>query len=141
MKRKTLDLEIIPLFKGQPGRVLHGKTGSCKMKIQKEKINDILIFSLNGRFDSNTFREFEKEIFNEIEKRSYFIILNLEQLDYISSAGLRAILRVTKSLKNFAGKLVICSIPDSIAEIFEISGFNFFLKIAPNLEEATKEFD
>ena len=111
------------------------------MKIQKEKINDILIFSLNGRFDSNTFREFEKEIFNEIEKRSYFIILNLEQLDYISSAGLRAILRVTKSLKNFAGKLVICSIPDSIAEIFEISGFNFFLKIAPNLEEATKEFD
>ena len=59
----------------------------------------------------------------------------------MSSAGLRAILRVTKSLKNFAGKLVICSIPDSIAEIFEISGFNFFLKIAPNLEEATKEFD
>jgi anti-sigma B factor antagonist len=111
------------------------------MEILKDKINNIITFKLRGRLDSNSFLEFEKEIFNEIEIGSCYFILNLERVDYMSSAGLRTILKVTKSLNEIAGKLVICSIPEKINAIFEISGFSFFLKIAPNLEEAIKEFD
>ena len=111
------------------------------MEILKDKINNIIIYNLSGRFDSNSFREFEIKIFKEIEDGSYYFVLNLEKLDYLSSAGLRTMLKVTKKLNSLTGKLVICSIPNHILEIFEISGFNHFVKIVPTLKEATKQFD
>ena len=55
-------------------------------------------------------------------------MLNLQEVSYITSAGLRSILVATKSLRNRGVKLVLCSINDDVSGVFKISGFE---KIIP----------
>ena len=95
------------------------------MEIIEKKQNEISIFKLAGRLDSNTSPEFETKLFDAIEKGSKNVIVDFEDLDYISSAGLRVILKATKTLKGSEGTFMLCSMKDYVKEVFEISGFEF----------------
>ncbi len=64
------------------------------------------------------------------------LILNLENLDYISSAGIRVMLKTTKDLKRMEGNIVLCALQDYVKEVFEIAGFDGYLNIEHNLEAA-----
>lgn len=108
------------------------------MEIIESKENDIEIFKLNGRLDSNTSPGLEEKIFNAIENGAINLILDFEDLDYISSAGLRVILKATKNLKRSEGIIVLCSMQDYVKEVFEIAGFDSFLPIAANMGDALK---
>ena len=55
--------------------------------------------------------------------------LDLAQLDYISSAGLRVILKFHKHLKSNNGSLIILNPKDEVLEIFDMTGFSTFLNI------------
>ncbi len=110
------------------------------MQIVEENQNDIYIFKLTGRLDSKTSPEFEKKIVRVIEDGSNQIIVDFEELEYLSSAGLRVLLKATKSLKQIEGRIVLCSMADYVREVFEISGFDTFLPIVPKRDDALKEF-
>jgi len=110
------------------------------MEILKEKINNVMVFGLSGRLDSNTSLVFEKEVFKEIEEGSIYVVLDFERLDYLSSAGLRSIFKITKHLNSIAGKLIICSMSEFIKEVFEISGFDSIITIVPTIEKALIQF-
>ena len=110
------------------------------MEIIEKKHNEIDIFELNGRLDSNTSPEFEKTIFSAIESGSKQMVVNFENLDYISSAGLRVILKAAKELKRTEGVFILCSMKDYVKEVFEISGFDTFLPIESNLDAAFNKF-
>ena len=114
------------------------------MEIIETKQNGFLIFKLKGRLDSKTSPDFEKKIFEAIESGSNSIIVDFEDLDYISSAGLRVVLKATKNLKRSEGRFVLCSMKDYVKEdyvkeVFEISGFDTFLPIVPTLDEALNQ--
>ncbi len=108
------------------------------MEIIDSKENDTDVFKLIGRLDSNTSPDLEKKIFIAIENGAINMILDFENLDYISSAGLRVILKATKNLKRSDGMIVLSSMQDYVKEVFEIAGFDSFLPIAPNMDEALK---
>lgn len=110
------------------------------MDIIEEKLDDIHIFKLKGRLDSNTSIDFEEKLFSAIQKESNHIIVDCGDLDYISSAGLRIILKATKILKPSEGVIRLCSLKDYVREVFEISGFDTFLSIDPSLDDALKAF-
>ena len=110
------------------------------MEIIENKISDIHIFKVQGRLDSTTAPEFEKRVYAAMGNGSLHMILNFQDLDYLSSAGLRIILKTAKDLKRANGKLILCAIEDYIKEVFEISGFDTFLPIVANVDEATKMF-
>jgi anti-sigma B factor antagonist len=110
------------------------------MEIIEKKDNDISIFSVLGRLDSNTSPGFEEKVFEAIEKGSNKMIVDFEELEYISSAGLRVILKATKQLKRTQGKFVLCAMKDYVKEVFEIAGFDSFLPIAPSIDDALKKF-
>lgn len=110
------------------------------MEIRKEKHGSISIFKVLGRLDSNTSPDFEKEITEVIDNGGQNIVIDFETLDYISSAGLRVILKTAKTLKQSAGKLVLCSMKDYVREVFEISGFDSILPIVATKEDALKRF-
>ena len=107
-----------------------------QMEVIEKKQNDISIFEVSGRLDSNTSPELEKQLFDAIEKGSKNVIVDFEGLDYISSAGLRVILKATKTLKGSDGIFVLCSLKDYVKEVFEISGFDSYLPIASTMDEA-----
>jgi anti-sigma B factor antagonist len=108
------------------------------MEIIETKHDQYHVFKLNGRLDSNTAMGFEQKLFECIENGTRRLILDFEQLDYISSAGLRVILKATKNLKGAEGKLVLCAMQDYVKEVFEISGFDSFLPIVPTMDDAMK---
>ncbi len=110
------------------------------MEIIEEKQDMISIFKLNGRLDSNTSQGFEKKIFDAISVGSKNMIIDFNDLDYISSAGLRVILKATKALNREEGKIMLCAMQDYVKEVFEIAGFDSFLPIVATMDDALKAF-
>ena len=64
------------------------------------------------------------------------MIIEFKDLDYISSAGLRVILKATKALKREEGRIMLCDMQDYVKEVFEISGFTAIIPIYDSVEAA-----
>jgi anti-sigma B factor antagonist len=110
------------------------------MEVIEKKQEGISIVQLLGRLDSNTSPEFEQRLFKVIEDGERSVIVDFGELDYISSAGLRVLLKAAKQLKRSQGKIVLCSMKDYIKEVFEIAGFVALFPIAPSVGDAIKKF-
>ena len=95
------------------------------LNIIKHRENNALTFALNGRLDTTTAPEFEAELKNSIEGLSS-LTLDFKGLEYISSAGLRVLLSAQKQT---AGKMKIRNVNETVAEIFDITGFSDILTI------------
>lgn len=106
------------------------------MKITASKQNNITILSLLGRMDATTVNEFEKACQAQFKNNINNIIINLAELEYISSAGLRGILLMQKTCLAAKGTLAFCSMQTMVAEVFRISGFNAILPVHNTLDEA-----
>ena len=106
------------------------------MEIFQENTNGVEIFSVKGSLDSNTSTELETRIYAALGNGQRKLILNLEDLDYISSAGIRVMLKTTKDLKSMEGNIVLCALQDYVREVFDIAGFDGYLNIENNLETA-----
>ena len=106
------------------------------MEIIENQKEGISIFKLNGRLDSNTSPALEKKLVSAIENGTRNMVIDFENLDYISSAGLRIILKTTKDLKRTDGNIVLCAMQDYVKEVFEIAGFDTFLPIFSTVDEA-----
>ena len=111
------------------------------MEITERQQDDILIFSLSGRLDSNTSPDFEKRLSDVIRQgTTRCLVVDFGALDYISSAGLRVILKATKDIKRAEGRFVLCAMKDYVREVFEIAGFDTFLPSFTSLEDALQQF-
>lgn len=94
--------------------------------------NDTLTIKLCGRIDSNNAAEAEKEIFGIIEESgAESVVLDAENTEYISSAGLRIILKLKKTIDN--SKIINAS--PEVYEIFEMTGFSEIIDVEKALRE------
>ncbi len=93
------------------------------VRVSNEK-NTAVIF-LEGKIDSGNAPEIEKLIFESLETAAETIIVDAEKLEYISSAGLRVILKLRKSCANM--KIVGAS--PEVYEVFEMTGFTEMIKV------------
>lgn len=103
------------------------------MNISEQIRGGALILALKGRLDTNTSEPFEQRMMAVIDAGNHRLVVDLTELDYISSAGLRVLLMGAKRLKNEEGRLALCGLNDHIREVFEVSGF---LKILTVVEDA-----
>lgn len=87
-----------------------------------EKGNGKAVMSLSGRVDSNNAPRVLQE-FARAAAEYREITLDMEKLEYVSSAGLRALLTLYKSLQRKKGELVLSHVSDDVAEILELTGF------------------
>lgn len=94
------------------------------MEVHTERVGGALIARAVGRIDGSNSREFESALHATLSKQDSVLILDMQSLSYISSAGLRVILMAAKMLQRRGGKFMVCSLSESIDEVFEISGFN-----------------
>ncbi|MGD8314730.1 MAG: STAS domain-containing protein [Syntrophobacterales bacterium] len=108
------------------------------MEVIEKKQDGICILTLSGRLDASSSSEFREKIFKIIEDGTNRVILDCENLNYISSAGLRVVLEATKEIKQSNGKIMLCALQDYIKEVFEVAQFEAFLPIGDTLEEAIK---
>ena len=98
------------------------------MKITKKYNEKDLLMSVEGRIDTITSQELDKEINSEIGNFES-LTLDFADLEYISSAGLRVLIATQKKLKADNVPLVIKNVNDAVSEIFRMSGFDKILTI------------
>ena len=96
------------------------------MQIKKELENNVLVLALEGRLDTVTAPELEREINDLSGVRD--LVIDMKNLEYISSAGLRVILKAQKTM-NTQGSMTLKNVGESIMEVFEITGFSDILTI------------
>jgi len=106
------------------------------MDLNTERQGDILIAKADGRVDGANAREFQAALDAAINDSERAVILDMEHLSYISSAGLRVILLTAKTLQTQNAKFAVCSLSGSIQEVFEISGFDKIIAIHASQAEA-----
>jgi anti-anti-sigma factor len=90
------------------------------------------------RLDTNTAPEAEKVITARLETGASRIVFDFSGTDYISSAGLRILLKTSKLAGKSGGRVGLCNANDQIREVLEISGFLTMLRHFDNLDEALK---
>ncbi len=109
---------------------------SNQVSLQGDLIEDVLVISAVGQVHGTNAREFHDELSNEVMTSGELVVLDLEKLSYINSAGLRSILLVAKTLRENKKKFVLCSLSDSIKGIFKIAGFERIIEIFESRSEA-----
>jgi len=110
------------------------------MHIKEEINHEIQIYKIDGVLDSNTATTFKKNIAEAMRFGKRRMIFDFQNLEYLSSAGLRVIIQIHKDLKHLKGKVVLCCMADYIKEIFEISGLDSFLPITIGQDDALRLF-
>lgn len=106
------------------------------MEITEERRENILILRVIGRLDSSTSKMMEERLLPIIDSGEGRLVIELSQLDYISSAGLRVFLLAAKRMGNAKGRMILCSLKDAVKQVFDIAGFSSFLTLASSTEEA-----
>ncbi len=93
------------------------------------------ILHLQGRIDSASSRQLEQIAATQIDNGHLKLILDFEQVDYISSAGLRSVLLITHKLIDLSGSLTVCNLNPSVLTVFEITGFSKIISHYSSLED------
>lgn len=105
------------------------------MDITIEKSTRLTVVSVYGKMDAANCGRLEEALDTIVTDGGTTIILNLEGLLYISSAGLRVLLKTAKKLHG-TGSFVLCALNENVGEIIEMSGFSHFMDIFADLSEA-----
>lgn len=106
------------------------------MQISGQKIDSALLVGLKGRLDGTTSPSVEDHLLRQIDAGERSIVLDLAELDYISSVGLRVFIVVAKKLKAAKGEVVVCGLRPPIVQVFEIAGFIGLFPVFATRDEA-----
>ena len=98
------------------------------MTINTEKDNNRLKLTLEGDLNTLAAPDFEKA-YVEGKDGVNEVVVDMEKLKYITSAGLRVILFIQQEMEDIGGSLTVCNVNDDIMEVFNFSGFVQFLDI------------
>ncbi|MBR3507969.1 MAG: STAS domain-containing protein [Lachnospiraceae bacterium] len=97
------------------------------MNIVKTQEGNKLTIALEGRLDTMTAPELDQELRSSLEGIQELVV-DMAQLEYVSSAGLRVLLSAQKVM-NKQGEMVVRNVSEQIMEVFEVTGFTDILNI------------
>ncbi len=106
------------------------------MNITTQNTNDGILIRVEGRIDTTNYNEFENAVNAVITSDTKQIYLDCNELNYISSSGLRIFLTIQKKMMAAGGKLKLFAMQPAIREIFDISGFSSIFAIYPDQASA-----
>ena len=105
------------------------------MELKIRKNGDVYIIDVNGEMDLyNSYKL--KELVKMIEKNIKIFIINLEQVDYIDSSGIGALIYISSTIKKMNLKLAISNIHGSVKKVIELTKLMGYFPIANSVEEA-----
>ena len=111
------------------------------MDIDVKHFKRVDLVEVGGRVDSNSAARLE-EAFGEITgDKSFRIVVDMQNLEYISSRGLRALIATLKETRRWnRGDLRLCSVPQRILEVLDLSGLTPLFKIFDSTVDAVGSF-
>src|SRR6476659_4311510 len=110
------------------------------MQIATRRVYDVMVDDMSGRLDSHSSGDAGDRFVDIVQGHDKRIVLNLSKLDYVSSAGLRVILRGAKLLQEKLGELNICGANQTVGSVLLTACFYFFNDTATTEKEAFAAF-
>ena len=110
------------------------------MEIQTVEYKRVSVVSVTGRIDSATAREFESDLNDLTSKGKNNIVLDLGEVDFISSAGLRVLVTTRKAVRSAGGNLVLANPSQRVKETLEIAGLDVLFDEFEDREAAVASF-
>jgi len=114
------------------------------MQLSVEKAgyrNSISIIKVGGYIDTTTSSELEHALNTLLKAGSYNIIIDLGNVDYVSSAGWGIFISEIKGIREKGGDLKLVRMIPEVYEVFELLEFHFILKAFETIDEAVKDFE
>lgn len=106
------------------------------MELQQERVGDTYVVIARGRLDGVASTVFSDQIGGLITDPNPKLLIDFAGVDFVTSAGLRAVLLLVKKVKAAGGAFALCSVQDPVREVLDISGFTAMLSIHPARAEA-----
>jgi len=109
------------------------------MKVSSRRFANAVVLHVKGRLDQDTCEAFRGDLMRSVEgaaRDGGAIVLDLGELDYVSSAGLRCFMLASRQAKEQQGRIFVADMQPMVEEIFRISHFNLVFQTFPTIREA-----
>ena len=111
------------------------------MEITTQQLRRVDVVTVSGRIDSSTAPDLDTVLTSILAADRYRICMDLSNLEYISSAGIKILISVLKTCKRWnRGDLRLANLLPRIADVFDLAGLTPLFKIYPSLVEAVGSF-
>ncbi|NTV98778.1 MAG: STAS domain-containing protein [Chlorobiaceae bacterium] len=97
-----------------------------------------MVVSVSGRMDAVTAPEYEQKFEEMLSSGETDFVIDFSKLEYISSAGLRALLSTSKKIRGNNGKIHLANVIGNVREVFDISGFSGIFPVQASVAAALK---
>jgi len=106
------------------------------MEILDERIGDTFVVTAKGRLDGGASTAFAEKVGALITNERPRLLIDFAEVDFVTSAGLRAVLVLVKKVKAAGGSFALCAVQDQVREVLDITGFTAMLSIHAARAEA-----
>jgi anti-anti-sigma factor len=110
------------------------------MELSKRVMDNALVVDMAGKLDTQTAGPAMDELQQHLDANEGNLLINLSGLDFVSSSGLRVILRAAKQVRGKGGNMKVCGARGVVKEVLEISGFDSLLDMHDEEEQALSSF-
>lgn len=108
-----------------------------KMKLQQENLSDsVSKVSLAGRMDIAGTAEIENQLAAVLTARSISVILDLAEVSYLASIGIRALILNARAVTRRGQRLVLAAATPAVAEVLSVSGVDQLIPLYPDVSSA-----
>src|SRR5579872_2115459 len=104
------------------------------MTVTSTQSGDVMVLRVAGRLDAVTALDFEMACHQHLDAKTPRVVMDLQGVDYLASAGLRAILMAGKQVKAAGGEFALCGLKGPVKNTFELSGFHRLFPVFDSLE-------
>jgi anti-sigma B factor antagonist len=110
------------------------------MEVQTTKYKRCSVVTVSGRVDSNTAPRFEEALKDAIEGGQHNLVLELGEVEFMSSAGLRGMVSSLKACKSGGGDLVVAEPSTRVVEVLQLAGLTSLFTVFDDVTAAVGSF-
>lgn len=110
-------------------------------QIRTKMVDGVTVLYLKGHLDAHQVARFEKELVRVIRDNNFKILINGQELNYITSAGMGIIMGYIDEVREKGGDIKLCSLTERVHETFDLVGFTEIYDFIPNEQAAIEKFN
>lgn len=109
------------------------------LKYSSAKKGSVITVTIGGSLDAQTAPTFEKKLADEIAKKPKILVVAMDGLEYIASAGMGTLINANEQMSKSGGELRLAALTPKVEKIIKMLGFTNFFTIYPTVDKAEKD--
>ena len=106
------------------------------MNLRHETIDGIQVLTIEGRLDATSADQFQNGVLSRVGRAGQGVLIDLEPLSYLSSAGIRSILMIARDMQDHNRNFALCSPKGDVAEVLSVSGVDSIVTVHDRRDDA-----